>query len=143
MQSWGHRAGSRREGLYLEHRPLGIGTTWFSSCRWVFHFHRGHHSLEGWQAWPHSTILCKRHFPWPEPWLAPGGAVPRSLPPPTPQLCVPLSFSSPFLPFLPQGHKRKFLLPTECWQGPLSPAVRGHPASMPSWPGRWWQLLSV
>ena len=109
MQSWGHRAGSRREGLYLEHWPSGIGITWFSSCRWVFHCHRGRHSLEGWQAWPHSTILCKRHFPGPEPWLEPGGAVPRSLPLPTPQLSAShVLFPPLFLPFDPRVIRENF-----------------------------------
>lgn len=81
------------------------------------------------------------------PGLSPGWSLGELFPEPPPAhppaLCIPRSFSSPFPPFLPQSHKRKFLLPSEHWQGPLSPTVRGRPASMPSWLVRRWQLLSV
>ena len=127
VQSWGPRAGSRREGLYLEHRPRELELSGFQAAAGCSTF-RGHRSLEGWQAWPHSTVLCKHHFPRPEPWLTPGvGLSQKSPPTPAPHppaVSVPLSFSSPFLPFLPQGHNRKFPLPSEGWQGPRSPAVR-------------------
>ena len=115
----------------------GIGIKWFSSCRWVFHFQRA--LLLG-----RVAGLAPQHGPLQTP-LSParaladawGGAVPRSLPLPPPltppALSVPLSFSSPFLPFLPQGHKGKFPLPSERWQGPRSPAVRG--AQPPRPPG--------
>lgn len=106
VQSWGPRAGRRREALYLEHRPRELELSGFSSCCWVFHFQRA--SLLG-----RVAGLAPQHGPLQTP-LSParaladtwGGAVPRSLPlppPPTPQLSLShCLFPLLFFPFYPR-----------------------------------------
>ena len=113
VQSWGPRAGSRREGRYLEHRPQELELSGFQAAAGCSTF-RGHRSLEGWQAWPHSTVLCKHHFPRPEPWLMPGVGLfpevspyPRPLPP---QLSLShCLFPLLFFPFYPKVIRENFL----------------------------------
>lgn len=129
----GAQGRSRREGLLFGAPAFGHWNCMVFCCRWVFHFQQRASLLGRVAGLAHSTILCN-HFPG----LASGwrlGSCSQKPPLPTLQLSVSHFLSSPFLPFLPQGHKRKFLCRVNAGRaGPPSPAVTWAPASMPSWP---------